>query len=405
MIIEKRIPLLKEHHSHPSGFATIRGCLDLSSITDKPAALYLIKKQKEDMIVVVGWNDSFYTFTKKEIDSLPPLFICNISFHKFLMNQKAKDKLYSSHKHIVTHIEDQNFVEANLFSILQFMVNIKPLSTQLLRSFYDQILEEQGIWYAEDMMVPDQATIKKYDEAGLLETRTLLWADLKTFKSLDLENQTKTHGIKIFLDGALGSRGAAMEKPYLSGGNGILIYSDRQLEKIVADIYSTAKPVAMHAIGDKAISQAINTLTGLEKSRGNLPSVIRMEHCQFISKEKAIQAKSLGIILSMQPNFSYDSVQYKDRISQNYCLQNNPFRMLIDEAGFIPGEDLIFGSDGIPHGIEYGLTMSLFPPFQSQKLTLDEFVAGYCMEDMSQGYIDIKIDENKQLISYKVSVK
>jgi predicted amidohydrolase YtcJ len=130
-----------------------------------------------------------------------------------------------------------------------------------------------------------------------------------------------------------------------------------------------------------------------------------MEHCQFISKENAIQAKSLGIILSMQPNFSYDSVQYKDRISQNYCLQNNPFRMLIDTAGFIPGEDLIFGSDGIPHGIEYGLTMSLFPPFQSQKLALDEFVAGYCMKDMSQGYIDIKIDEDKLLISYKITVK
>ena len=49
--------------------------------------------------------------------------------------------------------------------------------------------------------------------------------------------------------------------------------------------------------------------------------------------------------------------------------------------------------------------MSLFPPFATQKLTLDEFVAGYCMKDMSQGYIDINIDEDKQLITYKVSVK
>jgi len=405
MIIEKRIPLLKDHHTHPSGFATISGCLDISSITDKLTALSLIKKQKENIIVVVGWNDSFYTFTKKEIDSLPPLFICNISFHKFLMNQNAKDKLYNSHKHIVTHIEDQSFVEANLFSILQFMVNIKPLSTQLLRSFYDRILEEQGIWYAEDMMVPDQATITKYDEAGLLEKRTLFWVDLKTYNSLNLENQTKVYGIKLFLDGALGSRGAAMEKPFLSGENGILIYSDKKLEKIVGDINSSAKPVAIHAIGGKAISQAINTLISIDKTGEGLPSVIRMEHCQFISKENAMKAKSLGIILSMQPNFSYDSVQYKDRISQNYCRQNNPFRMLIDKAGFVPGKDLIFGSDGIPHGIEYGLKMSLFPPFGTQKLTLDEFVAGYCMEDMSQGYIDIKIDENKLLISYKISVR
>ncbi len=122
-------------------------------------------------------------------------------------------------------IEDQSFVEANLFSILQFMVNIKPLSTQLLRSFYDQIMEEQGIWYAEDMMVPDQATIKKYDEAGLLETRTLLWADLKTFNSLDLENQTKINGIKIFLDGALGYCMKDMSQGYID----IKIDEDKQL--------------------------------------------------------------------------------------------------------------------------------------------------------------------------------
>jgi hypothetical protein len=63
------------------------------------------------------------------------------------------------------------------------------------------------------------------------------------------------------------------------------------------------------------------------------------------------------------------------------------------------------GSDGMPHGIEYGLKMSLFPPFPNQKLTLDEFVAGYCKKDMNHGYIDIKIGEDKKLISYKVSVK
>jgi predicted amidohydrolase YtcJ len=118
LITEQRIPLLKDHHSHPSVYATISGCLDISLITDKFTAISLIKRQKEDIIVVAGWNDSFYTFTKEEIDSLPPLFICNVSFHKFLMNQNAKGKLYNSHKHIVTNIEDQNFVEAKLLPIL-----------------------------------------------------------------------------------------------------------------------------------------------------------------------------------------------------------------------------------------------------------------------------------------------
>lgn len=54
--------------------------------------------------------------------------------------------------------------------------------------------------------------------------------------------------------------------------------------------------------------------------------------------------------------------------------------LISDEAGFIPGKDLIFGSDGMPHGAYTALKSAFFPPVENQKLSLDEFVAGYCME-------------------------
>jgi len=406
MTLKRRIPLLKDRHAHPSFFAALMGldCLDISSITDKQEALSLIKKKKRDIVVVTGWNDGFYSFTKKELDTLSPLFICNASFHRFIMNQGAKDKLYNSYKLIVTNIDDQNFTERNLFLIQQFMVNIKPLSLESLKYYYDGILD-LGIWYAEEMMLPDQAIINKFDQAGFLNTKTLLWADLNTFHSLEPEDQKKIYGIKIFIDGALGSRGVVMEKPFLPGENGILIHSDKELQKILTDISNIKMPLAIHVIGDKAISQIINTLNTIKQTAGNLPPIIRLEHCQFISKADALKAKSLGIILSMQPNFSYESIRFSDRLSKSHCLRNNPFRMLIDQAGFIPGKDLIFGSDDMPPGIDCALTMSLFPPLPSQKLTLDEFIAGYCMADIENGFIDINIDKDKKSIAYKVSIK
>lgn len=55
--------------------------------------------------------------------------------------------------------------------------------------------------------------------------------------------------------------------------------------------------------------------------------------------------------------------------------------MLIDYAGFIPGKDLIFGSDGMPHGMMSALQSSLFPPFPGQVLTMSEFKKGYCIPD------------------------
>jgi hypothetical protein len=84
---------------------------------------------------------------------------------------------------------------------------------------------------------------------------------------------------------------------------------------------------------------------------------------------------------------------------------NNPFRMLIDEAGFVPGINLLFGSDGMPHGVQYALENSLFPPFPGQKLALDEFVAGYCMPDLENGFVDVTIDYEERTITTKVTLK
>ena len=82
-------------------------------------------------------------------------------------------------------------------------------------------------------------------------------------------------------------------------------------------------------------------------------------------------------MLSMQPNFNSDSVVYADRLSPSMLDANNPFRMLIDKVGFVPGVDLIFGSDGMPHGIEHGLKEATVPSRESQKLTEEEFRLGY----------------------------
>jgi predicted amidohydrolase YtcJ len=177
----------------------------------------------------------------------------------------------------------------------------------------------------------------------------------------------------------------------------MLRYSDKDLFDLIHRFCEIGKPLAVHAIGDRAVRQTIRVVAAVTRTVQNrLP--LRMEHCQLIDFESAKRAKDLGIVLSMQPNFSVDSVDYRDRLNDEQCLKNNPLRMLIDRAGFIPGEDLLFGSDGMPHGVEPALQMSLFPPVASQRLTMDEFVAGYCLPDTSKGSIEITIDPEQQTV-------
>ena len=154
----------------------------------------------------------------------------------------------------------------------------------------------------------------------------------------------------------------------------------------------------MHAVGDRARDQLLDTVEFARGAGLEFPEV-RAEHCQFLTTETAARVRDLGITLSMQPNFSAETLDYTDRLSPELCRRNNPFRMLIDDFGFVPGVDLILGSDGMPHGAANALQMSLFPPLASQELTLDEFVEGYCMPDFSNGHIEIEIDSDARKVS------
>ena len=66
--------------------------------------------------------------------------------------------------------------------------------------------------------------------------------------------------------------------------------------------------------------------------------------------------------------------------------------MLIDQAGFVPGQDLLFGSDGMPAGLAQALQNSLFPAYPGQALTVEELLAGYTA-DPRKGTRDYEIDD------------
>ena len=167
-----------------------------------------------------------------------------------------------------------------------------------------------------------------------------------------------------------------MDAPFSDGRCGSLLYSDDELSAMLAEIASYGERLAAHAIGHRAIEQALRCIKALSRNGTQLQSP-RLEHAQFITLAQAKRCKELGIVLSMQPNFNSDSSDYADRLIPRHREENDPFRMLIDKAGFIPGEDLIFGSDGMPHGPGYAVERSLSPSYEGQRLSLGELEAGY----------------------------
>jgi hypothetical protein len=238
-----------------------------------------------------------------------------------------------------------------------------------------------------------------FDEAGLSE-RTRFWAAPDLYGGLPPRLQARVHGIKLFADGALGARTAALHRPYASGtGFGMLLYERSELHSLLARFLGAGKPMAVHAIGDRAIDQVVSAVEAVGVPHG---TEIRVEHAQFISEATAHRATRLGVSLCMQPNFSDDSLHYSERLPEGYAERNNPFRMLIDRIGYVPGVDLLFGSDGMPSGVGEALRQSLFPPHAGQTLSIEEFTAGYCLPAADVGLIEVRIDTDGRRVTHRV---
>jgi predicted amidohydrolase YtcJ len=262
-------------------------------------------------------------------------------------------------------------------------------------------LQRAGIGAVEDMLLTDPGALRVI-QASPWSGRIRCWTTPAIYRTLDPEAQDAVTGLKLFTDGAVGARTAAMAEPFLGGGDGLLIYPGPALERELMALQALGKPIAIHAIGERAVEQALAALEQLDRKGLAFPWV-RMEHVQFITLALAMRAKALGIILSMQPNFNSDSEDYADRLEPRDLAANNPFRMLIDQAGFRCGEDLIFGSDGMPHGVEYALQWSLFPPFPGQRLTVEEFTSGCGLAPEGHGHTVLTVDEDRRKVRLVLS--
>lgn len=365
----KDYPPLYDHHTHISFYSALSEMADLSDCTDEKSALNILSARHEKLILAKGWKDNLYTFSDEKINKLNPLIVCNISLHSFKFNKSAYDLLFVKYPEIINNLSNQNWIEHNLTKLFEMITDFG--ATHLIPKFI-QSLESLGIHKADDMAVSSDSAAEYLGEnfSGKIQ----LWAEYSIFNGF-VKSKQYIHGIKLFADGALGARSAALLNSCKAGNIKYLLHSDEEMIDLLLKSAKIKKNIAVHAIGDAAIEQVIKSV---EKAFANDKNIfVRLEHAQMINLKQALKAKKIGIVLSMQPNFSDDSVYYSDRLTSEYLKANNPFRILIDAAGFVPGKDLIFGSDGMPHGLIPAVNSSFNPPFLTQKLTKKEFIDGY----------------------------
>ncbi len=216
-----------------------------------------------------------------------------------------------------------------------------------------QILLSRGITAAADMGTTIEAwqSYRRAGDDGWLRVRIMAYA--AGVPAMELiagprptpwlyADKLRMAGVKLYLDGALGSRGAWLKAPYADDprNTGLPLLTGTQLRNLMSRAALDQFQVAVHAIGDAGNAEALNAIEELSETyKGDRRW--RIEHVQVVDPADIARFGRNGVIASMQPvHQTSDRLMAEARLGPARLAGTYAWRS-IDAAG----APLAFGSD------------------------------------------------------------
>ena len=153
----------------------------------------------------------------------------------------------------------------------------------------------------------------------------------------------RAQSLKVYADGALGSRGAALIEDYSDdpGNHGLLIQSPEVLAEVVTDAMACGLQVNTHAIGDRGNRAVLDAYERAMEATGGGRGRHRIEHAQVVSLEDIERIARMGVIASVQPTHATSDMPWaEERVGPDRIKGAYAWRRLLDA-----GARLALGSD------------------------------------------------------------
>ena len=170
--------------------------------------------------------------------------------------------------------------------------------------------------------------------AGIQKTR-------ETYKSVPNLHIT---GIKVFADGVAEypSQTAHLSKPYKNTGrNGDLLFDPKKFAELCVAADKQGLIIHVHAIGDGAVTEALNGIAAARKAHGNSGLPHTLTHEQFVAPEDFVRFQELGVVSALQlywAEASKDTIEIlKPYLDPAIYKWQYPARSILDNGGIISG--------------------------------------------------------------------
>ncbi|MBI4427823.1 MAG: amidohydrolase [Ignavibacteriales bacterium] len=361
-------------HAHLLSLGIARMTVDLAaSSTEREAAGRITsrvsKSQKGQWIRGRGWDQNLWPSRKfpthRSLDTFSrnnPVFLTRIDGHACWVNTEALKAAGITKRTKDPDggkiIRDTNgnptgvFVDAAMELVAKHLPPLsRKESVDALSLAVDECLQ-YGITSVHDMGV-DSADIELYKRAidmhqfplrvyaaigGTGET----WNQfLRSGLLLDYgSNKLTVRAIKLYIDGALGSRGAALIEPYSDdpGNRGLTLSSEMDLRNAVDMALKHGFQVCVHAIGDRGNNIALNVYEAALKDNPVADHRLRVEHAQVLNAEDIPRFQQLGVIPSMQPTHCTSDMYWAEaRLGPRRVRGAYAWRSLLETGVIIAG--------------------------------------------------------------------
>lgn len=375
------VPGLQDAHGHLEGFGASLDQIDLTGIASYEALVARVadaasKAPSGTWIRGRGWDQNLWEggeFPHHVLLSAAtpnhPVILDRVDGHAALVNEAAlklagldgeRDPDFKVQGGRVFLDEDQRATGVLLDAATQLVEKVVPKPTpEFLRKRFlaaQERLLAVGLTCVHDMGTsrPMLSLLQDLRASGELRLRVVAYLDGMNGldkKSLvgfpippDPRDVLSVPGVKLYADGALGSRGAALLEPYTDAPteSGILVLSEEELANRLVLVARAGMQPAVHAIGDRANRVVLDCYERLSIAVPGFRDLRpRIEHAQVVAPKDWPRFPALGVVPSMQPTHATSDMAWVEaRLGDERKRGAYAWRALAPELG-----RLALGSD------------------------------------------------------------
>lgn len=197
-------------------------------------------------------------------------------------------------------------------------------------------------------------------------------------------------GIKMYVDGALGSRGAALLAPYDDepGNVGLVITDAAELARAAERAAGAGWQLGVHAIGDRANRMVLDAFERVIQAQPGKDLRLRVEHAQVVALADIARFGALGVLASMQPTHATSDMPWAEkRVGAARIRGAYAWRKILDTGGrIVGGSD--FPVEAVPPRLGLYAAVTRQDPagqpaggwYPEERLTLEEAVRIFTVE-------------------------